>query len=427
MSKPRPGTPQVHELIHDWNLLEAFVPTKRVELNDETLRDGLQSPSVTDPPIEDKLAILHLVAALGIEAANIGLPGAGPRVREDTERLAREIAEQRLPILPNCAARTVITDIEPIVEISQRTGIAIEAATFLGSSPIRRYAEGWELDQLLRLTEQAVSFAVEHGLPSMYVTEDTTRTDPETLRRLYSTAIRCGARRIVVCDTVGHATPDGVRALVRFVAGIVRESGEPVAIDWHGHNDRGLGLVNALAAIEAGADRVHGCALGIGERCGNTAMDQLLVNLALLGWRPAGDLSRLPEYCERVARACQVPIPHNYPVVGRDAFETGTGVHAAAVIKAFAKGDAWLANRVYSGVPADLVGREQRIVLGPMSGRSNVLWVLRRLGLPDDEATVARVFEAAKRARRNLSDDEVRLLAEPERAPLDAWQHYQVS
>jgi 2-isopropylmalate synthase len=427
MSEQAADLPSGRDLIYDWNVVETEVPTQRIQLNDETLRDGLQSPSVTSPTIDEKVEIVHLIAALGIDALNIGLPGAGPAVAADTERLALEIAQQKLDLYPNCAARTVIADIQPIVEISQKAGIPIEAATFLGSSPIRRYAESWDLDKLLRCTEEAVRFAVSNNLPSMYVTEDTTRADPETVRKLYTTAIECGARRVVVCDTVGHATPDGVRALVRFIRGVVADTGEDVQVDWHGHNDRGLGLVNALAAIEAGADRVHGTALGIGERCGNSAMDQLLVNLHLLGWREANDLTGLPTYCEAVSRTCHVPIPKNYPVVGVDAFETGTGVHAAAVIKAYKKGDAWLANRVYSGVPSDLVGRDQGIVVGPMCGRSNVLWVLEKVGLEADAETVDRVFEAAKRSRRNLTTEEVHAIATGADTPVDGWQHFQVT
>jgi len=200
-----------NEWIYDWNTatppeIPAGTP---VLLDDETLRDGLQNPSVFDPSIEDKLEILHLMESLGIDAVNIGLPGAGPRAAAHTEALAREIAANRMKIKPNCAARTHENDIRPIVEISERAGIAIEAATFLGSSPIRRLVEDWTVDHLQRTTENAVKFAVEHGLPSMYVTEDTVRTDPETVKRLYSTAIGNGARAVVLCDTVGHATPTG--------------------------------------------------------------------------------------------------------------------------------------------------------------------------------------------------------------------------
>jgi isopropylmalate/homocitrate/citramalate synthase len=412
-------------LIHDWNHIDQQHPQKHISLDDETLRDGLQSPSVMNPRIDQKIELLHLMADLGIDTANIGLPGAGPHVVEHTERLAREIASAKLAIGANCAARTVVADLKPIVEIVQRTGVPIVAATFLGSSPIRRYVEDWDIDRLVRCTEESVTFAVKNGLEVMFVTEDTTRADPATLRTLYAAAIRCGARRLVVCDTVGHATPAGVRALVKFIRGVVAECRAEVKIDWHGHNDRGLALTNALTAIVAGADQVHGCGLGIGERCGNTSMDQLLVNLHLLGWRRGRSLKKLPDYCRLVSKACGVPIPHNYPVVGTDAFETGTGVHAAAVIKAYRKNDPWLANRVYSGVPADEFGLEQKILVGPMSGKSNVIWVLEKLGLPKTDEVVDRVFAAAKRSRRNLTDEEVRSIAE-DRQFVDEWSHFAI-
>lgn len=402
------------DLIFDWNAREARFDWRRArfELNDETLRDGLQSPSVQDPPLEVKRRLLHLMAALGIASADIGLPGAGPRVVEQVRALAREIRDAKLPIAPNCAARTVVADVEPIVRVSQEVGIPIEAATFIGSSPIRQYAEDWTLERMLKATEEAVTFAVKAGLPVMYVTEDTTRARPETLQRLYGTAIDCGATRLCLADTVGHATPAGVRALVEFVK---REiiGAKPVRLDWHGHRDRGLGLANCLAAIEAGADRVHATALGVGERVGNAEMDLLIVNLHLLGaWH--GDLTKLPEYCRVVADAVGIPIPINYPVVGADAFRTGTGVHAAAIIKAKRKGDAWLADRVYSSVPAGELGLGQRIEISPVSGLSNVKFWLEMHGYdPDNDDACRALFDAAKRTDRVLSEEEChRLLSQ---------------
>src|ERR1700720_4197290 len=306
------------ELIHDWNTFTgAEIPTgRRVMMNDETLRDGLQNPSVHDPSIAEKIEILHLMESLGIDTVNIGLPGAGPRAYADTEALAREIVQSRMKIRPNCAARTHKNDIKPIIEISEKVGMPLEAATFLGSSPIRRLVEDWTVDHLQRITEEAVKFAVSAGLPVMYVTEDTVRTDPPTIITLYSTAIRNGARAVVLCDTVGHATPRGAYNLVKFAFDeVVRPSGETIRVDWHGHNDRGLSVANSLAAIAGGANQVHAAANSLGGRVGNTAMELMLVNLRLMGLI-GQDLWRLKEYCERVASATHTSIPVNYPLGG---------------------------------------------------------------------------------------------------------------
>ncbi|MDH4352171.1 MAG: LeuA family protein, partial [Gemmatimonadota bacterium] len=402
--------PTEQELIHDWSAVgDDPVPRPPVAmLDDETLRDGLQSPSVVDPPLEVKVEILHLMNSLGIETADIGLPGSGPRQREAVERLCREIADHRLRIKANCAARTMVVDIQPIADVTQKTGVPIEACVFIGSSPIRQYAEEWDLPRVLRHTREAVEFGVREGLDVMYVTEDTIRAAPEHLRVLFTAAVEAGAKRLCLCDTVGAAVPRGVWNLVRWTKSVLDELGvgDRVGIDWHGHRDRGLDVANTIAALEAGATRVHGTALGVGERVGNTPMEQLLVNLKLLGWRD-DDLTKLPDYVEAVSRAVDVPIPINQPIVGRDAFRTATGVHAAAVIKAQKRGAAWLADRVYSGVPASWVGRAQEIEIGHMSGASNVLFYLQTRSLPDSQDVVQAVLAAAKRSERLLTDDEV--------------------
>ncbi len=400
------------ELIYDWNRIHpaSLRPMGHVLLNDETLRDGLQSPSVRDPSIREKIQILHLMETLGINSLALGLPGAGPRAVGDAEALAREIVSHKMKIRANCAARTHQNDIRPIAEIVQRTGLKIEAATFIGSSPIRRFTENWTDDFLLKTTESAVKYAVSLELDVMYVTEDTTRCDPEMIKRLYSTAIDCGARAIVICDTAGHATPMGTFALVQFVINeVVKPSGEKIRVDWHGHCDRGLAIANSMAALIAGADCVHATALGIGERVGNTQMDQMLLNLKLMGIPPWAeqDLTRLKEYCVAVSQATGVPIPANYPVVGEDAFRTATGVHAAAVIKAYKKNDIELANTVYSGVPSHLFGLEQVIDVGPMSGKSNVLFWLDRRGIPASDDVVESIYQRAKASDHTLSEAEI--------------------
>jgi 2-isopropylmalate synthase len=396
----------VDDRIFDWNLDAPPPKPPIVLLNDETLRDGLQSPSVRAPTIDQKLRILHLLDRIGIDTADIGLPGAGPHVVRDVERLALEIVDCGLRVQANCAARTMIADIQPIADIVQRTGVPIEVGCFIGSSPIRIYAEDWTVDYLQRCTEEAVGFGVRQGLKVMYVTEDTTRSNPDTLRRLFETAINAGAHRVCIADTVGHATPAGARAVVRFVKRLIDEMGVDVGIDWHGHRDRDMGTINSLAALEAGASRVHGTMLGIGERVGNTPMDLLMVNLVLMGWIER-DLTHLSDLVETVSQSTGEPIPDNYTVFGRDAFRTATGVHAAAVVKAFRKDDSDLADTVYSGVPARLVGRSQQIEVGPMSGKSNVVFWLERRGIVADDELIDRIFRRAKASRTVLTEDEI--------------------
>jgi 2-isopropylmalate synthase len=393
------------DLINDWNgpaSNDGRVPL----LNDETLRDGLQSPSVRDPDIAAKRDLTHRLARLGVDALNLGIPGAGPKALAAVKALMVEIRDHRLPISPNVAVRTLEADLRQVAEVQQRVGIPLEAGAFLGSSPIRMDVEGWDLAYLVDHARKAVAFCRLQQVPVMMVTEDTTRARPEVLRALYTAALEEGAQAICLSDTCGHATPDGVRRLLRFIKEEVVKD-HPVRIDWHGHNDRGLGMANALAAFEAGADRLHGSILGIGERCGNVALDQLMINLHLMG-HAKGDLSGLPALAERVAELCEVEIPANYPVLGRDAFRTGTGVHAAAIVKALHRGDVDLADAVYSGVPAALVGRRQEIEIGPMAGHSNVIYWLEMNGYDPNAERVERILLTAKNSTRILTEAEIR-------------------
>jgi len=398
------------KLIYDWNVTGDHPPkpSQKILLNDETLRDGLQSPSARTPSLDEMVAHLHNCAAVGIHALNIGLPGAGPQVEQQVERLAREIRDAKLPLSPNCAARTVKADIDPIARVSQKIGIPIEAATFIGSSAIRMEVEGWDIDFLLKCVRDAINLVKKEGLPSMFVTEDTVRAQPEVIEALYGEAIDLGADRIVICDTTGHITPWGVANLLGFIHGLLEKKGAlgKVQVDWHGHMDRGLGVMNNIAALQAGADRLHGTALGIGERAGNAPLDLTMVNLKLMGWID-NDLRALGRYVRHGAKICGFPIASTYPVFGSDAFETGTGVHAAAVIKALRRHDTWLANRVYSGVPADEFGLAQKILVGPMSGKSNVIFWLDARGYDAEEPLVEAIFNAAKSSRRNLTEGEI--------------------
>lgn len=396
-------------LVFDWNEVnrKGRILPKNATFFDETLRDGLQNPSVVDPGIEEKLKILHLMEDLGIHAADVGLPGSSKRAFEDVLRICKEVVDCKMKIKIACAGRTVVSDITPMIEVSQRAGIPVEVYAFIGSSPIRQYAESWDVNLIAQRSAEAIDVAVKAGLPVAYVTEDTTRSRPEVLTTLFRTAIDHGAHRLCLSDTVGHATPDGVRNLIQFTRHVIAGTGADVGIDWHGHNDRGLALENAIWAFEYGADRVHATGLGIGERVGNAQMELLLLNLKLLGQLEGQDLTKLLEYCETIARAVRWDIPINYPLVGRDAFRTATGVHAAAIIKAMQKGDTWLADRIYSGVPAGMIGRNQEICIGFMSGASNVSYFLSQRGIEADDALIGEILKTAKSLDHIMTEEEV--------------------
>jgi len=398
------------EFVFDWNELnrKGRIAPRDMQFLDETLRDGLQNPSVVDPGIEDKLKILHLMDDIGVHIADIGLPGSSRRAFDDVLRMCKEVVDCKMKIKVACAGRTVVSDITPMLEVSQRAGLPIEVYAFIGSSPIRQYAEQWDVGLIAKRSCEAIDVAVKGGLEVAYVTEDTTRSRPDVLSTLFKAALDHGARRLCLSDTVGHATPDGVRNLIQFTKSVVAGTGvSGVGIDWHGHNDRGFALENAIWALEFGADRVHATALGIGERVGNAQMELLLMNMKLLGQLEDQDLTKLLEYVETVARAVRWDVPINYPLVGRDAFRTATGVHAAAIIKAMAKGDSWLADRIYSGVPAGMFGRSQEICVGFMSGASNVNYWLGQRGIPSSDRLVTEILEVAKSRDRILRDDEV--------------------
>ena len=404
------------ELIYDWNTIDYEIarnPSNHphgVWFDDETLRDGLQSPSARNPDIEQKIELIDYMEKLGIQKVDLGLPGAGPFHIGHIDAMLTHMGENGYELRPGCAVRTVVSDIEPLVELQAKHERQIQASAFLGTSPIRQFAEGWTMERILSTAEKAVTFAVDNDIPVMFVTEDTTRSKPEDIKAVYTRAIELGADRICVCDTCGHATPNGVRKLLTFIqdevipdAGVKRAD---IEVNWHGHQDRGLGVANNLAAVEAGADVIHGTALGVGERAGNAPLDQTLVNLSLMGVIN-NDLTALNDYMRKAHEYIEVALPHNYPVFGEDAFETGTGVHASAVIKAIKKGDQWLADRVYSGVPAQDFGLEQVIRIGHMSGRSNIIWWLQQNGYEVDDDMVAHLFEVAKGQRRMMSDEEV--------------------
>lgn len=389
-------------LIYDWNSAGSTKPAPiAITLLDETLRDGLQSPSVKHPSLAEKLVGLSLMNALGVEYVNLGMPSASPRALSEAVALCREIATRGYPIRPVCAGRTLVEDVSAIVEVSQRAGLGVEASLFVGSSPIRAVAEDWDLDFLLGQSRAAIDAARHADLAVTFVAEDSTRARPETLRSLFGAAVERGASRVCLCDTVGFATPEGARRVTAFTREIV---GPRIGIDWHGHNDRGLGVANALSAAHAGADRLHATALGVGERVGNPALEQLLLNLALS--HAPRSLEHISAYCEHFARVLGVSVGDSQPLIGKNAFRTATGVHASAIAKAETKSQ-WLGDHVYSLIPAASIGQQTVIAIGPMSGASNVQHWLTSHGIGANEGLLRAILEHAKAADSVLSDAEL--------------------
>jgi 2-isopropylmalate synthase len=395
-------------LIYDWNVeggeASSLAP---FDLLDETLRDGLQSASVRQPRVDEKIELLARMEALGVEIAKIGMPSSSNRMFEDSVAMARFAAGRGFRLHVACAARALPGDIDRVAEVAHRAGTSVGVYFFVPSSELRVAAEGWDGAVAQRLVFEAMKRVRAAGLVGTFVAEDATRAKPHVLTALVRTAIDEGARRVCICDTTGYATPAGARALVSFVRKLVAESGAPVGVDWHGHDDRGLALANALAAVEAGADRIHATALGVGERAGNVAMELLVMNALLLKVPRRWRLEELGAYCRVASRVLDRQIPKNHPLIGDDAFRTITGTHAAAIVKAEERGDSWLADHVYSSMPAVRVGRKQEIAIGAMSGMANVAHWMKHHGIAHDEALARAILARAKETDRALSDDEL--------------------
>ncbi len=397
--------------LYDWNA----PPTGRraIDVADATFSDGVQSPSVIDPSQPDKRRLLARMSELGLRSASIGVPGMGPRQFADALDLARELMRGQWPIDASCGVRASVKDVATALDVRERSGLDVELAIAVPASPIRLEAEGITLDRLQEVTETAIAFAVRAGARVAGVLEDASRTPPEVLAVLIRHLLALGASAIRVCDSVGHAMPDGTRALIRFATEQVKgRGGRAIRVEWQGQQDRGMALANALAAVDAGADRVLASALGLGERSGTVPMELLLTNLRLAGRWPH-TLGALAEYCETAAAAFGVRIAPAHAVVGADAFRTGTGSHATALVKALRAGDRWLADNVCTGVPASLVGAESRIDVSPVSGLSNVRWWLSQHGYdPTDLVLMRELLLAVKQTQRVASDDELRSMAD---------------
>ena len=397
-------------MLFDWSRTGRARVAARADggaLLDETLRDGIQAPHVSTPALDEKLELIDHMVRCGIQYATVGFPGSGPAAAGDCLAIARHVAAQDHPLALGYAGRTHPADVRAICDIAQHAGVSVGAYIFIGISPIRLYVEEWTVGSVAADIRRAVAECRRDGVTFVLVLEDAVRCTPTILERVYDVALELGIKRLTLCDTVGAASPAGTEALVRWSAWYFEVREHPVALEWHGHNDRGLALTNSLTALAAGCARVHGTVLGVGERAGNASIDQLIVNRELE--HPGEyDMKALREYCGRASGVLGVPIPENYPAMGRDVFKTSAGVHAAAILKAHEKRDAFAKDSVYSGVPASLLGRDQEVVIDSASGASNVRYWFAINGGEPGEALIRHVLDTAKQARRPLTDEEIR-------------------
>jgi 2-isopropylmalate synthase len=402
-------------MLFNWNSVpadpEPQAGSPKGSFFDETLRDGIQAPTITAPSLEQKVQIVDHMMAAGIRSADLGFPSSGPVAARECLELARYVAARGHPMSVAYAGRTHPSDIRPICEIAQRAGISVDAYLVIAVSPIRQYVEDWDTDFIVRNIRVAAQECRLGGVEFVLVLEDATRCTPEVLASVYDEAIDVGVRRVALCDTVGVAVPSGTEAIIRWSARYFCERGYPVAFDWHGHNDRGLAVINSLTALASGCERVHGTVLGVGERAGNSSIDQLLVNSHLDG-HGHHDLMALRRYCEYASAVLGFEIPRNYPAMGQDVFTTSAGIHAAAILKAHEKADALVKDSVYSSIPASNLGREQEVLIDSASGVSNVKYWLGVRGRQCDDESIEKVLRVAKANGRPLNDGEIeRILA----------------
>ena len=387
------GVPETYS----WNEERRNAPLVLVE--DDT-RDALQSVAVARPTTDERRDLLERVSRLGVHLSFIGFPAVSAVEHAECQALVSYIAERRLAIRPVLMARAVAIDLDRIIDIQQASGCAIVADLYVSISSIRLRAEGWDLVRLLRDLVAVASRAANNGLDFRLAFEDSTRAVPNDLKSAVEAALDVGAPTIVLNDTVGSSHPSGAARHVAFVGDLVARAGADAAIAWHGHNDKGLALANALAAVDAGATIVSGTFLGVGERAGNIPLEQLILALAERG-QFGSDLDELPLICALFAARMGWSIPPNQPLIGADVFSTGTGTHAAALLKARHLGREW-EDAIYSGVSAAALGREQSILIGPNSGRAAVRAVLDELSIEVNDDVVEQVLEHCKRAAKCL-------------------------
>lgn len=379
---------------------------KVVQVLDTSLRDGLQDAQIRHPSLEEKERLVDILVQVGVEAIDIAIPIArGSHLREAIQ-LARRIPSN---VTVACLARTDASDIQAAVDLAQGAGRPIETIVFCGASPLRRWVEDWDVTEITEWMAKSVNFASKQGLIPTVATEHTTQTEPEVIKQIYLAGLDNGGQKVCIADTSGAASPISTEKIIRFFRDEVLKSFNDVDIDWHGHNDRGLSVINSLVALSAGAQRVHGTAIGIGERAGNTPLEQMLINLKMARDPKRQDLGAISELATFAAEIFNVPVPPNYPGLGEKVYRTASGIHAAAELKAGQLG--LKGTTPYSAVSPEWVNRETDVVVGPLSGSHNVRFVAERLGIPATNEFIARALDVAKSANRILTDQDIKNIA----------------
>ncbi len=367
----------------------------KVEIHDATLRDGEQTPGVVFS-IDDKIAIAKKLDEIGIERIEAGMPAVSPQ----DEQAIKEISKLNLGSRIYTFARAMKADIDKALECGAH-GVIIEVPI---GYPKLTTQFGWTWKDVLNKSAPVINYARENGLHAVFFPYDTTRARAEDLENLCKGVMaESPPDSIGIVDTMGCATPEAIKYMVRWVKGM---TGLPIEI--HTHNDFGMGVATEIAAVTAGAQCVHSCGNGLGERTGNAALEELMISLDLLyGYDTGYQFDKLPELGELLSRLANVPIARNKPLLGDGNFTRESGIGIQYVMHD---------PLVMFGTHPALTGRVGEVVLGKKSGKASIAYKLDQLGLGEatDEQN-AEILDAVKQAgikkRDILSDEEFKAIA----------------
>ena len=348
----------------------------RVSIHDATLRDGEQTPGVVFS-VADKIAIAEKLDEVGVDRIEAGMPAVSDQDFEAIKRISGLGLKSKIYTF----ARAINADIDKAVECGCH-GVIIEVPI---GYPKLQYQFKWTWEDVLKKSVGVINHAKSSGLHVVYFPYDTTRAREEDLRNLLSRIILDAPPDAVgVVDTMGCALPGAIKHMVRLVKSLTK-----LPVEVHTHNDFGMAVATELAGVEAGAECVHSCANGLGERTGNAALEELIVALHVLyGYRTHYDLSKLPELGELVSRLSGFDIAANKPILGERNFTRESGIGVDLVVKE---------PLAMFGTHPALTGRQGEVVLGKKSGKASIAYHLEQLGITGiDDQMVAEMLRCVK-------------------------------